>query len=129
MTDGFIGNEAEALAEIHNCLGPARIFSFGVGSSTNRYLLDHMAKMGNGAAAYLGLNDDASEMMAAYFDRISHPALTDVHVDFGAVAVDQVFPSRIPDLFVGRPVLLTGRFSGPLPNAIRVSGMVGGHDT
>lgn len=126
MTDGFIGNESEALAEIHNDLGPARIFSFGVGSSTNRYLLDHMAKMRNGAAAYLGLNDDASEIMAAYFARISRPALTDIHVDFGAAAVDQVFPVRIPDLFVGRPVLLTGKLSGPLPKVIKVSGAVGG---
>lgn len=126
LTDGFIGNESEALAEIHKDLGPARIFSFGVGSSTNRYLLDHMAKMGNGAAAYLGLNDDANEIMAAYFSRISHPALTDIHVDFGATAVDQVFPQRIGDLFVGRPVLLTGKFSGPLPKEIRVSGSVGG---
>ena len=39
-------------------LGDARIFSFGVGSSTNRYLLDHMAMLGRGAVAYLGLNED-----------------------------------------------------------------------
>ncbi len=126
LTDGFIGNESEALAEIHKDLGPARIFSFGVGSSTNRYLLDHMAKMGNGAAAYLGFNDDANEIMAAYFARISHPALTDIHVDFGPMAIDQVYPARIGDLFVGRPVLLTGKFSGPLPKEIKVSGSVGG---
>jgi len=31
LTDGYIGNEAEAFREIHNSLGPARIFSFGVG--------------------------------------------------------------------------------------------------
>src|SRR5207249_11156120 len=39
LTDGFIGNEAEILGEIHNLRGPSRIFSFGVGPSTNRYLL------------------------------------------------------------------------------------------
>ena len=49
LTDGYIGNEAEILGAMHKLLGRARIFSFGVGSSTNRYLLDHMAKMGNGA--------------------------------------------------------------------------------
>ena len=40
--------------------------------------MDGMAKMGAGCAAYLSLNDDAGKVMAAYFDRISHPALTDL---------------------------------------------------
>ena len=126
MTDGFIGNEAEALREIHNCLGPARIFSFGVGSSTNRFLLDHMAKMGNGAAAYLGLNDDANQVMGEYFQTISHPALTDISVDFGSMNACDVFPERIGDLFVGRPVTISGRFSGDVPKQVVVHGKVGG---
>jgi Ca-activated chloride channel family protein len=126
MTDGFIGNEGEALREIHSCLGPARIFSFGVGSSTNRYLLDHMATMGNGVAAYLGLNDDATQIMAAYFDRISHPALTNISVDFGDMKADEVFPERIGDLFVGRPVVVSGRFTGAVPKQVIVRGNVGG---
>ena len=46
LTDGYIGNEAEILGEIHKRLGASRIFSFGVGSSVNRYLLDGMAKHG-----------------------------------------------------------------------------------
>ena len=132
LTDGFIGNEAEALSEIHRCLGPARIFSFGVGSSTNRYLLDHMAKMGNGAVAYLGLNDDANEVMAQYFDRISHPALTDITIDWGGLQVADVFPRRIPDLFVGRPVILAGKFTAPAadkgPVTVHVKGKAG-HET
>ena len=67
MTDGYIGNDTEAIAEVHRCLGPARLFSFGVGQSTNRYLLDGLARMGRGAVAYLGLNDDADAIMAQYF--------------------------------------------------------------
>ncbi|MBN2315075.1 MAG: VWA domain-containing protein, partial [Sedimentisphaerales bacterium] len=39
MTDGYIGNEAEILAAVHERLGASRIFSFGVGTSVNRYLL------------------------------------------------------------------------------------------
>lgn len=124
LTDGFIGNEAEALSEIHRCLGPARLFSFGVGESTNRYLLDHMAKMGRGAVAYLGLNDDASEVMAWYFDRISHPAMSDIAIDWGNARVHDVFPQQVPDLFVGRPVILTGRYEGELPRSIRLSAKV-----
>lgn len=125
LTDGYIGNEAEILAAVHQYLGPARIFSFGVGSSPNRYLLDQMARMGNGAVAYLGLKDDANEVMEAFFTRIRHPALTDISVDWGSMQVRDVYPQRMPDLFVGRPVVLTGRFAGTLPETIRIRGKAG----
>jgi Ca-activated chloride channel family protein len=126
LTDGFIGNEAEILGEIHRRLGSSRIFSFGVGSSVNRYLLDRMAKQGRGAVAYLGPNDDGGQVMGAFFDRIAHPALTDIRVDWGSMQVSDVFPREMPDLFAGRPVILTGRSAGTLGDRIRVSGRAGG---
>lgn len=128
MTDGFIGNDAEAIAEVHKCLGPARLFSFGVGQSTNRYLLDGLARTGRGAVAYLGLNDDANAVMARYFDRISHPALSDIAIDWGDAKVHDVFPEQVPDLYVGRPVILTGRFEGELPRSITLRAKVAGHE-
>ena len=128
MTDGYIGNESEILAEIHNRLGAGRIFSFGVGSSVNRYLLDRMAKLGKGAVAYIGLDESAGEIIDQFYERISHPALTDVTIDWGKLKVTDVYPGRIPDLFVGRPVILTGRFEGKRNTTIRVTGKVGNLD-
>ena len=125
MTDGYIGNEAEILAAIHQRLGASRIFSFGVGSSVNRYLLDRMAKLGKGAVAYIGLDDSAGEVVDEFYDRISHPALTDVTIDWGGMQVTDMYPNRIPDLFVGRPVILTGRFKGNSSTTIHVKGNVG----
>lgn len=125
LTDGYIGNEREILAEVRKSLGPSRIFSFGVGSSPNRYLLDHMAKLGNGAVAYLSLNEKADEVMELFFNRIAHPAMTDLAIDFGKIKVTDVYPQRVPDLFVGRPVILTGRFSGEGQTTIKVRGKVG----
>ena len=125
MTDGYIGNEAEILGEIHQRLGGARIFSFGIGSSVNRYLLDRMAKLGKGAVAYIGLNDSGTEAVDRFYDCISHPALTDVQIDWGNMEVSEVYPRRVPDLFVGRPILLTGRFKGTTRTTIRIAGQVG----
>ena len=126
LTDGYIGNETEILGELHRALGPSRVFSFGVGSSPNRYLLDHMAKLGRGAVAYLDVNDRSEYVMAHYFQRITHPALTDVSIDWGGMQAAEVFPQRLPDLFVGRPVILTGKFRGDGNTTIKVSGKVGG---
>ena len=122
LTDGYIGNETEILGEVHKRLAASRIFSFGVGSSVNRYLLDHLAKAGRGAVAYLGPRDDAAKIIEDFFDRISHPALTDLRVDWGAMQVSEIFPRAVPDLFVGRPVILMGRFNGTADSAVRIAG-------
>jgi Ca-activated chloride channel family protein len=60
-----------------------------------------------------------------FYDRISHPALTDVTIDWGRMQVADVYPQQIPDLFVGRPVVLTGKFTGQGSTHVRVSGKVG----
>ena len=126
LTDGYIGNEAQILGAVHELLGDTRIFSFGVGAASNRYLLDELAKMGAGAAAYLGLHDDAARVMDDFFARISHPAMTDARIDWGAMQVREVNPSRLPDVFVGRPVMVTGRFTGKGETTLLVTGQAGG---
>ncbi|MFB0552597.1 MAG: hypothetical protein ACETWQ_04695, partial [Phycisphaerae bacterium] len=110
---------------IHQRLGASRIFSFGVGSSVNRYLLDRMAKLGKGAVAYIGLDDSAGGVVDLFYERISHPALTDVTIDWGNMQVTDMYPYHIRDLFVGRPVILTGRFKGNSKTTIHVTGKVG----
>ena len=128
LTDGFIGNESDILREIHQRLGDSRIFSFGVGSSVNRFLIESMAKVGRGAVAYLGLNDDGSAVMQNFFERISHPALTDVKIDWGNLNVNDIYPKRLPDIFAGRPLILTGRFddnNNRQRHVIQVSGKAG----
>lgn len=122
LTDGYIGNEQQILTTLHQELGASRVFSFGVGQSPNRYLMDRMALVGRGAVTYLSLNDDAAQVMNGFAERISHPALTDVSIDWGDMQVTDVYPSRLPDLVVGRPVVLSGRFTGE-PSTVRVGGL------
>ncbi len=126
MTDGYIGNEAEILHEVKQRVGAARIFSFGVGSSPNRYLLERMASIGRGSSAYLGLHDDGAEVMGRFLERASRPAMTDVRVDWRGAKVAEVYPSDASDLFVGKPIVITGRFTGEMPKDIAVAGKVGG---
>src|SRR5262249_46311293 len=125
LTDGDIGNEADILRAVDQRIGESRIFSFGVGSAPNRYLLDGLAKLGRGAVAYLSLSDDGGQVMDDFFERISHPALTALQMDWGGLEVAEVFPARLPDLFVGRPIVLTGRFQGRGAHTLRVLGRVG----
>ena len=125
LTDGYIGNEADILRAIRARIGASRIFSFGVGTSPNRYLMNRMAKLGRGAVAYLSLDDAPGPVIDHFFERASQPAMTDLEIDWGGAAVADVYPSEIPDLFVGRPVIVTGRFEGAAPHSVRISGRAG----
>jgi Ca-activated chloride channel homolog len=122
MTDGYIGNEDQILGEIHKRRGSARIFSFGVGNGVNRYLLDRMAVLGKGAVAYVGLDESGGKAVDGFYKRLAHPALTDIKINWGDAKVTDIFPRKTPDMYVGRPVTLTGRFTGRAPTAIRVTG-------
>ncbi len=124
MTDGYIGNDPDILNAVAQKVGDSRIFSFGVGQSPNRYLLDRMALLGRGAVAYLSLNDDPVQIMNRFNERISHPAMTDLNIDWGTMNVTDVYPQILPDLIVGRPVVVTGRFTGE-PSTVSIGGRTG----
>lgn len=125
MTDGYIGNEREILAAIEDRLGGTRLFSFGIGSSVNRYLLDRMADVGRGSVTYVLDNDDRPTKVAEFYQRIARPVLTEIDIDWGDMAVSDVYPARLPDLYTGQSMLVTGRYTGE-PDEIMVSGRQGG---
>ena len=126
MTDGYIGNEAQILRAVEERLGDSRIFSFGIGNSVNRYLIERMASFGRGTAAFVGLNEGAARAVDRFYERLAHPALCDVELDWGGSDVSDVFPVGVPDVFVGRPVLVTGRYEGRLRGPLTIRGRVGG---
>lgn len=133
LTDGYIGNETEILSAMQQRLNGARIFSFGVGSSVNRFLMERMAALGDGAVAYIGAHDDPVPVMQAFINRAAHPAMEHLKIDWGGLAVSDVFPRDLPDLFVGRPITITGRFDPKsLERAsratIRIDGFAGEHE-
>ena len=127
MTDGYVGNDMEILGEIQKHPN-ARVFSFGIGSSVNRYLLDKMSEEGRGEVEYVSLTDDGSAAAKRFHERIRNPLLTDISVDWGGLQVADVYPKRIGDLFGAKPVILTGRYKGDGKGTIRLIGHQAGRE-
>jgi Ca-activated chloride channel family protein len=125
LTDGFIGNESDILRVLEERLGDARVFAVGIGSSPNRYLMAEMSRVGRGAVAYVGPGDPAADVMEAFFERACRPALANLSIDWGGAQVSEVTPARLPDLFVGRPVIISGRCRGGWEGTVRVRGVAG----
>jgi Ca-activated chloride channel family protein len=126
MTDGYIGNEREVIALTRKELGSAHIFSFGVGSSVNRYLLDEVAIAGRGKAEYLGPNEDAQALVDRFYQRIGRPYLTDISIDWGGIQVSEAEPAFVPDLSAFEPLVVHARYVGKPEGTITVRGHIAG---
>jgi len=126
MTDGYVGNDMQIVDAVKKNLGGARLFSFGVGNSTNRYLLDKMAQMGKGAVEYVTLNRHGDEVAEKFYERIANPLLTDITLNFGEASVSDVYPKQIPDLFSSKPLVVMGRYQGSWKGEIGVTGTFAG---
>lgn len=125
LTDGFIGDEAEVLGLIDERIGDARIFSFGVSSAPNTYLLERMAELGRGTSAYIDPSQSVDPEVDRFFARLERPILSDLEIDWGGARVAEVYPSRLPDLVPGRPVMITARIVGRGPESIVVTARAG----
>jgi Ca-activated chloride channel family protein len=132
MTDGVptIGQtDPSALlrkASQDNAALRARIFSFGVGSDVNTLLLDKLAEGGRGARDYVAPNEDIEAKVSSLYQKVSHPALTDVKVEWRGVEVDQVYPRPVPDLFHGGELTLYGRYRAGGKGTLVVTGSANG---
>jgi Ca-activated chloride channel family protein len=125
FTDGYIGHEAEVLEHLKRQLGPARLFSFGIGSSVNRYLIDRMAVVGRGVPQVVLLGDSPEEAAEAFSRQIARPVLSDVAVKFTAGGATDLIPGYVPDVFDGRPVYVYGRYSKPGRTTLEIEGRIG----
>ncbi len=112
LSDGYIGNEQEVLREARRRLGAARIFVFGIGTATNRYLLEELAELGRGELQVVRPDEVAALAALRFRKRITRPLLTDLSLEVRGLAVSGLSPARLPDLFAGQPLQLLGRFRG-----------------
>ena len=127
MTDGYVGNDMEIVSEVQKHPN-ARVFSFGIGSAVNRFLLDKMAEAGRGEVEYVSLKDDGSAAARRFHERIRNPLLTDITIEWNNLPVADVYPQRIPDLFSAKPLVIKGRFTAAGRGTIRLKGKMAGVD-
>lgn len=127
LTDGFIGNEAQILGELRdNVDDHIRLFSIGIGSSPNRYLIEGLAEEGRGASYYVGLNDEPSLAVREIYHKLNNPYLVGIEIDWGDLDVYELYPERLPDLFAEEPLVLVGRYDEGCSENIRISGSIAG---
>ncbi len=127
LTDGFIGNETEIIAEVGRYAGDQiRFWAIGIGSSPNRFLIDGVAKQGGGMSGIIELNTDPKELVSQIVERIHRAQLAKIQIDWNELPVYEIFPRRIPELWAGRPVILFGRYADGGKTQLKLSGVAEG---
>ncbi|MGD9316453.1 MAG: VWA domain-containing protein, partial [Anaerolineae bacterium] len=88
----------------------ARLHVFGVGYDVNTHLLDGLAADNGGTVTYVRPGEDLEVAMTGFYDKIAHPLLTDLEVEFEGLEASDLYPEALPDLFQGSSLMLTGRY-------------------
>lgn len=109
LTDGAVSADDEVLRRIQQKLGRTRLFTFGIGPSVNRSLLSRMAELGHGSAEFLQLDQDIEEAIIRFQDRVAYPVLQDLTLAWEGVTAWDVYPERLPDLYIGQPLEIVAR--------------------
>lgn len=122
-TDGYVMVEEEVFDLIRKNLGDANMFTFGIGSSVNRHLLEGMARVGMGEPFVISKPEETREKAEKFRKMIESPVLTKVRVDFGKFDVYDVEPLTIPDVFAERPVMVFGKWRGRPVGEMTLNGL------
>lgn len=128
ITDGYIGNDNEVIAAVQkNLKSGNRLYSFGVGSSTNRYLLERIAEIGRGTSQVVRQDEPTQEVAEKFFRQINNPVLTNIQVKWeGDGAAPEIYPSNAPDLFAEQPLVLFGKKGDRSNGRLKITGIAAG---
>ena len=106
LTDGSVGNEQELFALIQKKLGDARLFTVGIGSAPNSHFMQRAADFGRGSFSYIGDLSGVSGSMQTLFAKLEHPSMRNIRLEWLGSGTLDVEPQRLPDLYLGEPLLL-----------------------
>ncbi|PCH93722.1 MAG: trypsin [Bacteroidetes bacterium] len=124
-TDGYVSVEKKTFDLIRNNLSDANVFAFGIGSSVNRYIIEGMARVGQGTPFIITKPKEAKAQAAKFKKYVDSPVLTNIKVSYNGFTAYDVEPITIPDVFAEKPVLIYGKWRGSASGTIDLKGQNG----
>ncbi|SHG14679.1 Ca-activated chloride channel family protein [Microbulbifer donghaiensis] len=106
-----------------------RLFTFVMGNSANRPLLEEMALVSNGFAMAISNSDDISGRLVQAADKLRHEAYRDITLTItgakkSAVKVRDLSPQRIGSLYRGQQLIVFGHYWGDGQARLAIEGKV-----
>ena len=128
LSDGYIGNENQIFSEVEQHLQSGnRLFSFGAGSSVNRFLLNRVAEVGRGISTIIRHDESTQEVVQKFFQQINNPVLSNIEIVwYGEGEKPVIYPAVAPDLFAEQPLVLFGRKEDNIAGKLSIKGVAAG---
>jgi Ca-activated chloride channel family protein len=125
LTDGFVAGEEGVFDHIRANLNRCNVFAFGIGTSVNHHLIEGVAKAGMAEPFVVTTEADAEGVANKFREYVQSPVLTDIEVRAIGFDIYDVNPGKFPDLLAQRPIILFGKWRGPVSGTIEMSGKNG----
>jgi len=125
ISDGYVDVETEAFDLIRKKNNNSNFFSFGIGSSVNRYLMEGLAFMGNGEPMIVEKAELAEKQADKFRKYINTPVLTQIKTNFESMETYDVEPISIPDMLAEKPIVVFGKYKGKAIGKVTISGVSG----
>lgn len=109
-----------------------RLFTFVMGNSANRPLLEGMAKVSNGFAMNISNSDDISGRLVQAADQLRHEAYRDISLSISGTKsgfkVRDMSPAQIGSLYRGQQLIVFGHYWGDGLAKLDIQGKVSGRE-
>lgn len=128
VTDGYISGEQGVFDHIRENLNRCNVFSFGIGTSVNHYLIEGVAKAGMGEPFVVTQEAEAGAVADRFREYVQSPLLTDIRIRAAGFDAYDVQPLSQPDLLAERPLILFGKWRGPVAGRFELRGKTGRGD-
>ncbi len=103
-----------------------RLFTFVMGNSANRPLLEAMTKASNGFAINISNSDDIVGKILEATSKVSHQSLHGVKLSIKGVKTADLAPQVIGSLYRGQQLIVFGHYFGDGKADIRLTGKISG---
>jgi len=103
-----------------------RLFTFVMGNSANRPLLEAMTKASNGFAASISNSDDIVGQLLAATAKVTHKALHGVKIKIKGVKTGDLTPEQIGSLYRGQQLVIFGHYWGDGMADVKLTGRISG---
>lgn len=126
ISDGSSSDSKKILDRVQKNLKPEHRFStFGVGSSSDRLLIEGLARVGRGSATIISPEAKLSEIVEQFLAKINDRVLTNIKVSWiGSGKKPEIYPLEIPDLLADRPLVLYGHKSDRISGKLKITGIL-----
>ena len=105
-----------------------RLFTFVMGNSADRPLLEGMAKISNGFAVNISNSDDIVGKIMEATSKLTHQALHDVNINISGIKVKELTPEKIGSLYRGQQLIVLGHYWGEGKATVSINGKVSGEN-